>query len=378
MTAVMEAPLGAADALADSVAVEYRHQPGSFCLGVALRGVTEAAGLKLSEAEVMGLGASVCFRYGADLPKRKFHLEVCHSGVDMALFGNLGILALQRRTTDRGWAEARMMELLRAGRPIAVKVNPRYCEGVMRATPEALVPLLYIHWVVVSGYDAARDTVRYHDNTRFAAYELPREELRAARDSGPSVQNGRNTWLELEVPRALAPLDEACLQGIRQMVVASKYLTGGEGYKGVDAATRFARHLKSWRTTLTPDEVRSNALGMMSSITLGGALKGAGRRHYAAFLDAAARTLDAPALKEAAAPYRALAGVWTGLYGRFAAMANDPADDRPWSRGSEYFALLDALAAGEKKAADTLEAALAETERGRMARPPPSTREVPC
>lgn len=378
MTAVMEAPLGAADALADSVAVEYRHQPGSFCLGVALRGVTEAAGLKLSEAEVMGLGASVCFRYGADLPKRKFHLEVCHSGVDMALFGNLGILALQRRTTDRGWAEARMMELLRAGRPIAVKVNPRYCEGVMRATPEALVPLLYIHWVVVSGYDAARDTVRYHDNTRFAAYELPREELRAARDSGPSVQNGRNTWLELEVPRALAPLDEACLQGIRQMVVASKYLTGGEGYKGVDAATRFARHLKSWRTTLTPDEVRSNALGMMSSITLGGALKGAGRRHYAAFLDAAARTLDAPALMEAAAPYRALAGVWTGLYGRFAAMANDPADDRPWSRGSEYFALLDALAAGEKKAADTLEAALAETERGRMARPPPSTREVPC
>jgi hypothetical protein len=146
----------------------------------------------------------------------------------------------------------------------------------------------------------------------------------------------------------------------------------------VDAATRFARHLKSWRTTLTPDEVRSNALGMMSSLTLGGALKGAGRRHYAAFLDAAARHLDAPALREAAAPYRALAGVWTGLYARFAAMAADPADERLWSRGSEYFALLDALADGERTAADTLEAALHETERGRAARPLPLTRKASC
>lgn len=377
MSAVLETPAVQAG-VHESVAVDYRHQPGSFCLGVALRGVTEAAGLKLSEAEVMGLGASVCFRYGADLPKRKFHLEVCHSGVDMALFGNLGVLARQRRTTDRDRAERRMMELLRAGRPVAVKVNPRYCEGVMRATPEALVPLLYIHWVVVSGYDAATDTVCYHDNTRFAAYGISREEFRAARDSGPSVQNGRNTWLELEVPAALVPLDQACLQAIRQMVVASSYLAGGEGYKGVDAATRFARHLKSWRTTLTPDEVRANALGMMSSLTLGGALKGAGRRHYAAFLDAAARTLDAPALREAAAPYRALAGVWTGLYGRFAAMAADPTDERLWSRGSEYFALLDALADGERTAAQTLEAALHETERGRATRPLSLTRKASC
>lgn len=370
--------LTAAPAAEESVSLDYRHQPGNFCLGVALRGVTEAVGLRLGEADVMGLGGSVCFRYGADLPRRKFHLEVVHSGTDMALFGNLGILARQRRTTDRDWAERRMMELLREGRPVALKVNPRFCEGVMRATPEALVPLLYIHWVVVSGYDAERDTLRYHDNTRFAPYEISREELREARDSGPGVQNGRNTWLELEVPRALAPLDGAYLQGIRQMVVSSKYLHGGEGYKGVDAATRYARHLKSWRTTLTAAEARSNALGMMSSITLGGALKGAGRRHYAAFLEAAARTLESPALREAAAPYRALAGVWTGLYAQFAAMADDPADGRLWSRDSEYFALLDALAAGERNAADTLEAALAETERGRMARPLPSTRKAPC
>ncbi|HYJ79551.1 MAG TPA: DUF4872 domain-containing protein, partial [Longimicrobiaceae bacterium] len=337
---------GAEPPARESVALAYRHQPGSFCLGVALRGVTEAAGLKLSEAEVMGLGAAMCLRYGADLKKRSFHLEVCHSGVDMALFGNLGILARQRRTTDREWAEARMLELLRSGRPVAVKVNPRWCEGVMRATPEALVPFLHIHWVVVSAYDAERDTVRYHDNTRFAAWELPRDDFRDARDSGASIQHGRNTWLELEAPRVLVPLEVAYLQAIRQMVVSSKYLHRGGGYKGVDAATRYARHLKSWRTTLTPDEIRGNALGMMSSITLGGALKGAGRRHYAGFLECAGKLLDSPALHAAAAPYRELAGTWTALNDQFAAMAADPTDARRWSRGSTYFALLDALAAG--------------------------------
>jgi hypothetical protein len=354
----------------ESVAVPYRHQPGAFCLGVALRGVMEAEGVKLSEAETMGLGVGVCLRYGADLARRAFHLEVCHSGIDLALFANTGILCRQRRTLDPDVAEARLLEMLAEGRPVALKVSPRFCPGVMNHTPPELVPLLYIHWIVVSAYDAETDAFTYHDNTRFAAWSIGRTELREARcATGPDVQNGRNVWLEPERAESLVPAEVGFAQAIRQMVVASRYLHRGDGYKGSDAATRFARHVKSWRTTQTPDEIRGNALAMMSSLTLGGSLKGAGRRHYADFLASAARRLQHSAFAEAAAPYRELARTWTALYDRFAEMAADPTDERPFARGSELFRLLDAMADGERAAAEGLEAALDELDRGRALRP---------
>ncbi len=350
----------------------FRQQPGGFCLASAIRGVLEHQGLRLNEDQVVGLGAAVCFRYGGSVTRRRYWVEVCSSGVDMALFANVGAWFRHRRSGSAEAAETRMLELVRAGIPVAVKLNPTFCEGVMRKTPTELVPHLYTHWAVVIGWDAARQEVHFCDNTRFAPYVLPAEVFRQARSTGREPQNAQNTWLELRLPARTIPLEAAYRAALGQTVVSFRYVQGGDGYRGLDGLTRFVRHVGAWGTTLDTPGRQENALRVMSALSLGGSLKGAGRGHLSRFvLDAAAR-LGNPALTAPAAAFRTAATLWNEVYDGFRAVSEAPDSTAPFARGSTLLSALEGVVRVEHEAVQALEAAL------RRPAPRPETASAAC
>jgi hypothetical protein len=242
---------------------------------------------------------------------------------------------------------------------VPVRLNPTYCPDM----PVDLLPFTPSHWVVVSGYDPASDEVHFYDNRRFAPFRLPRERFMEARCTGSALQNPLNLWLEAEFPEALVPAAASFRLALMHTVADFKHFRSQAETGEYARLAKFQRHFKLWKTILTEEQIRENAMRMVTSITAANAVRGGFRVQFGRFVERAATVLDEPELREVAALYAHLGRAWKELTSEFARMAAEPLSPAIWSPGSTYFNLLDEIVAGEREAIDCLERVLDARDR---------------
>lgn len=354
----------------EPIFIDYPHRAGGSCIASVLGGMFAHAGFDFTEEEIFGLGAGLCFSYGGSPATRAFTLELFATRLELTLFTTTGVLFRQRYASDPRAAWDRLVELLREGRPVPVRLNPAYCPDM----PAELLPFTLSHWVVVCGYDPATDEVHFHDNRRFAAFRLPRERFMEGRCTGGALQNPQNLWIEAEFPEALVPRETSFRLALMHTVADFKYFRSQTETGEYARMAKFQRHFKLWKTILTEEQIRENALRMMTSITATNTVRGGFRLQYARFVERAAGVLDEPELREVAALYRRLGRSWKALHHEFARMAAEPLSPAIWSAGSAYFNLLDEIVAGEREAVDRIERVLDARD---AARPAPAADSRP-
>jgi len=335
-----------------------RHSRSSSCLPAVLRDLYDHHGVRLNEHQVFGLGGGPCLDYRASVQSREYHLGVVSPCMDVTLAATTGVRHRLCFAASAEHATEQLVATLERGEPVALKLDPAACPGLVDTAPPAMRPYLPAHWVVVVAYDAAADRFAYVDNRRQEPYVLGRRALEAARYGGEGDQNPRGVWMELEFPDDLLPPDVGHWLAVSRVVVAYRHTAGQGATKGLDGLARLGRHLRAWGTVLTPAQRQENALRLMNVITVAGGAKGACRALYAAFLAEAAAVLDAPGLLGAAARVREAGRAWQQLHAALAGVAAEPNAVGHWARGAPLAHALDGVLAAETAAIAATAAAL--------------------
>jgi hypothetical protein len=338
-----------------------RHSRGRSCLSAALRDLYEHHGVRLLEHQVFGLGCGPCLDYMASAETREYSLGLVSPCMDVTLAAVTGVrhrlcfASTPERSTEH------LVDRLTNGVPVALKLHPAACPGLIETAPPPLRRFMPAHWVVVVAYDAAADAFTFVDNRRQSPYVLDRRALEEARYAGDGDDDDmypRGVWMELEFPDELLPSDVGYWLAVSRMVATYRHTVGHGATKGLDALARLGRHLRAWGTVLTPAQRRDNALRLMTAISVAGGAKGACRPLYATFLAEAADVLDAPGLVDAAARFRDAGHAWQRLHAALGEVAAEPDAAAHFARGAPLAHALDDVLATETAAIDATAGAL--------------------
>ena len=289
-------------------AVVPQFQPfvGQHCETVATGCLLGAAGVRLSEPMLFGIGEGLGFIFLnlRTLPLPFVGGRVKPFELTRALCANLGVRCAASETTSKAKAWASFEQALRGGLPVGLQVDCFHLEYFSKPVHFAG------HFVAAYGFDG-RDVLLVDTAQQGSAQRVTRASLEAARFArGPMAASARS-WT-VSVPKRLADLAAAVRKAIRAN--ARAYLAPpfkGASFHGI---AKLADSLPHWLTlSKAPATDLPFAAMMMEKAGTGGALF---RNFYRDFLVEAREILGArPALKRAQAGFADVADEWAAVAG---------------------------------------------------------------
>lgn len=281
---------------------------GQHCETVATGSLLGAAGLRISEPLLFGLGEGLGFIFInlASLPLPFVGGRVKPFALTTALCTNLGIRCLSVETTSKAKAWASLEAPLRQGQPVGLQLDCYHLEYFSNPVHFAG------HFVAAYGFDEKQvllvDTAQQGSEQRAS-----REGVEAARFAkGPMAAKARS-WT-LEVPKARKKLDDTIREALPKALRANArdYLSPafkGASYLGI---RKLADSLPGW-LDIARDPAADLPLSalLMEKAGTGGALF---RNFFRDFLLEAREYLGAkPALKQAHQSFAESATEWTAV-----------------------------------------------------------------
>lgn len=333
---------------------DYQHKPGGSCMVTALSGLYRYNGINLSPEHVVGLGSGLHFAYGFDPVERNYRVEFLSSQLFYSLLCNTGTFSEEFELVDNVKALARIFELLDNGMPVPVMMNPLYCEGLMKRTPEQFTSYIPSHMVVVYGYDLNERKIFLYDSPQFDPVSMDIDRFVEGRCSGPTLP--ANKHYEFFFPSATYPYDISVKLAIGKVIQVNKYSEKHLAHKsGIQAINRFAGNVKSWRAIFSDEEIINNARLFLMGVTNGHATKGAFRTQYSVFLKEVSEKAVGGGYYESSEAYYQLGKLWIVFQKYLLKLINDPGSTEIWRENSDFFALLDEISEKEKNALVLLE-----------------------
>jgi hypothetical protein len=266
--------------------MKYLHHPGGSCACVAWSGVFKKHGINLSESDVFGLGSGIYFGYCAVGSSKLFDISLTSSGIVSDLFINTGAYGKLFQISYGHKCLDLIFNSIDRGFPVAVELNPYYCEGLIKITPSHLHQYLPAHWIVITGYDLNRKTITTYDNRQFNPIEIPIDKFIKGRETGLFDQNPRNFYYNVFFFDKLYPLDvsvqlslrKACINYLNVEKILSFY-TGQYGFE------KWERQIKVWNGFFKDETQLKQLLQKIKiSITGAGGIKGGYRNLFSKYL----------------------------------------------------------------------------------------------
>ena len=286
----------------------FEHRPGVHCGSTALADALRVHGLDLSEPMAFGLGAGLGFYYLVSDALSPTHLFCGRTlRLEETACEVLGAPARMRTEEDPARAWDAVREALHRGVAPIVSTDIAELPYWQTRTPFGG------HRVVVAGYDDARGVALLADVMRPELEEVSLEVLARARTSiAPPFPLPGHPWLEVDVPPALRPVEDAVRDALRRQ--ARDFLLDVDGIAGISALERFAAELPEWPSRAADEADRSWCFRYAYQViekrgTGGGNFRGL----YARFLEEAEGRVPGLARLGLSGRMRALATAWTRL-----------------------------------------------------------------
>ena len=334
--------------------INYVHKPGGSCMVTALSGVCRCNGLNFDNEQVIGLGSGLQFAFGYNPAQKNYRMEFISSQLFYSLLCNTGTFGEEFEIVDTSECMARMFELLDAGMPVPVMLDPVYCEGLMKRTPQEFVPYIPSHMVVVVGYDPEEGKVFLYDSPQFNLVAMNMDDFAEARSSGPTLPANRH--YEFYFPDVVYPYDQSVRLAIDKVVQVFKYSEKHLAHKsGFQAIKRFAPNVQNWRNIFTDAEIIDNARLFIMAVTNGHATKGAFRTQYSMFLEEASGRMGGAGFYKSAEAYRYLGKLWIEFQKQLVLLTRNPGAHEVWRENSDFYQLLNEISEKEIAAIELLE-----------------------
>ena len=277
---------------------------GQHCETVATGSLLQAAGVRLSEPLMFGLGEGLGFIFInlASLPLPFVGGRTKPFVLTSALCANLGLECVAVETSSKPKAWASLESALREGRPVGLQLDCYHLEYFSKPVHFAG------HFVAAYGFDE-RDVLLVDTAQQGSTQRASRRGVEAARFAkGPMAAKARS-WT-ITAPKRTRDLDAALRKAIRAN--AREYLSPpftGASYLGI---RKLAASLPDWLDLATqPAADLALSAMLMEKAGTGGSLF---RNFYRDFLLEARQHLGArPALKQAHAAFAEAATEWAGV-----------------------------------------------------------------
>lgn len=266
--------------------LNYTHNPGGNCACVAWSGVLKSHNINFSEADVFGLGSGVYFGYCAVGSSKLFDISLTSSSLINDLLINTGIYGKLFQISNGRKDLHLILDSIDKGFPVAIELNPYFCEGLIEITPKHLHQYLPAHWIVVTGYDLNRKILITYDNRQFNPIEIPIELFIKGRGTGLFDQNPRNFFYNVLFFDELYPLStsiklslrKTCINFLNVKQILSFY-TGQYGFEKCE------RQIRLWNNFIkNEDELKLLLQKVRISITGAGGIKGGYRNLFSNYL----------------------------------------------------------------------------------------------
>src|SRR5690606_17819715 len=152
---------------------------------------------------------------------------------------NTGVYGKLRQLHDNERAFAEIVKSVERGLPVAVELNPQFCDALHSLG--TLVEHLPLHWVLVTGIDFERNVVITYDNSQFNPIEISIDRFMEGRNSGDQwKKNPLNFTYSLLFPKTLFPFEVSLKLSINTVLTnfqsIEKYqsvFTGDYGYQKI-------------------------------------------------------------------------------------------------------------------------------------------------
>jgi len=300
------------------------------------------------------IGAGLNFGFMSANKKQIFKVEFLSSNMLFnILLSNTGIFGQEMQLDDNEKALDRLLSRIGQGTPVALKLDPKYCYGLLKTTSPEIIPFLPAHNVVAYGYDLDKNKVFLYDSPSFNSMEMDIDDFCKGRNSGKTYP--MNTYYELCFPST--PFPKAISMKLALLGVVERYKYTGKylNYRtGCTALDRFAGNVRNWRNDLDDNEIVDKARILKTSITNGEATKGAFRNHFAQFLKEASDYLPYD-FDELIHLYRNLGYIWNQVDIILDDIITDPDKGKYFKSGSPFLEYIDEAVDNEKNGIDLLE-----------------------
>lgn len=293
--------------------MQYLHQPGGSCACVAWSGVFKIHGVNLSESDVFGLGSGIYFGYCAVGSTKLFDVSLTSSSIVNDLFLNTGVYGKLFQVSNGHKCLDLIFESIDRGFPVAIELNPYYCDGLMDLTPSDLHQFLPAHWVVATDYNIVKGTIIIYDNRQFNPIEISIDRFIKGRETGLFDQNPRNSFFNIFFFDKLYPLDVSIQLSLRKASLnflgVEKILSFYTGEYGFD---KCERQIKLW-DSFFKDEIQLKQLlqKIRISITGAGGVKGGYRYLFSRYLLRASDVLENSRFVDISDIFKESAEYWT-------------------------------------------------------------------
>lgn len=279
---------------------DFEAYPGEHCETTAMGNLLQAAGVRLSEPMLFGLGQGLGFIYwdskGMDFPFVGGRVKPDELAANLASRLRLNVRIQETSSVDKAWLNVK--SFIERGVPVGLKLDSYYLDYFTNKVHFAA------HYAVIYGFD---DEFAYMADTgqQGGLVRTRLDHLALARNAkGP--MSSRNRSFTLEPVEALPPLAPAVKESLTRN--AHDYLNPPIRNIGVKGIVKMSGEIVKWpeRSRNAEHDLRLAAL-LMERAGTGGALF---RNLYRDFLKEAAELLDDTNVTRAHERFAEIAPLW--------------------------------------------------------------------
>lgn len=283
----------------------FVHERGVHSDTAALRDLFASAGHRYPEPFFFGIGEGLGFYYrnGRSLSHPLIGGRIGNLELDQRVCRAMGApLGINTSTSPRR-AQAAMMSLIEAGKPVMLHVDPFYLK-FLRADYH-----FGAHCVVVAGADEKLGMAYVAERSADDLVEVPLIEIAEARASMHRPFPPHNRWFEIDVPEEISIDARAIMGAIGRN--ATEMLNSTTRSVGIGGIYYFATCVRSWNSAYGPKELGSICTEAYNAIDGDGTGGGCFRHLYADFLQYASDVAGIESLKDTADEYRRVGRLWS-------------------------------------------------------------------
>jgi hypothetical protein len=289
----------------------YSHNPGGSCASVSWSGVYKQQGYNFNEGEVFGLGSGLYLGYCAMTNVKYFDICLTSSSLVEDFLINTGVDLNITQFPNGEECLNLIKQSLDAKSPVAVQLNPNYCEGLIKVTPESLKQYLPTHWIIIVDYNEDEEILITYDNRQFNSVKISFDTFLLARNSGNSEQNPKNYYYDVMFSENIYPIESSIDLSLRKTFLNFAQVKNIQSlYVGNYGLEKLSRHIAIWDKIMTSQQLAETLKRVQLSITGAGGIKGGYRLLYAEFLKTAAYKSNSSDLVIASKLFRDSAFHW--------------------------------------------------------------------
>ncbi len=323
--------------------LDYKHIPGGCCPAIAWSNVLKFNGINLDESMIFGLGSGIYFGYLAIAETKTFNICPTAPNFINNLFSNIGLEGKEYQVSSNKKSLDIIINSIDNGYPVAIQLNPQYCEGVVNATSSNVIKYLPSHWVVISGYSFEENCLFMYDNRKFNLMKIDIDHFVEGRNSGSldMDQNPRNTHINVLYNAQCFPLEYSIRLSLRKTLLnyfdinsMLSFYIGQYGYEKIIRQFSFLNKLLSYEQTI-------EMLGRMKmSITGASGIKGAYRLLFASYLDHVSEIFNNKEYQLVADYFRDSYSMWNLLLIKFDEALIDATNIKYWGEDSGFSSII--------------------------------------